>query len=63
MTWRFRLIKFKFALYGLTHSKCYTCRGPKGLNLNRCCYPCQLRNLLSALEQAEQDVDHSAQSV
>jgi hypothetical protein len=56
MNWAFLKFKVRTGLYGLTHYNCVKCHQPKGLNLHRHCYQCQLSNLAEALDTELSDL-------
>lgn len=62
MSWRLFKVRLGFAVYGLTHRKCWQCYGPKGLNLHRCCHKCQFQNLLAALKDAQEEEGDAKQT-
>jgi hypothetical protein len=53
LNWRLLTFRIRFALYGLTHTRCWQCKQYKGLNLRRNCYGCQIKNLMAMMDEGE----------
>jgi hypothetical protein len=52
--WRYWRLRLPLMAYGLTHRMCWQCHEHKGLNLNRCCDSCQVKNIIALLDEPEE---------
>jgi hypothetical protein len=50
-TLRYRWLRFRSLVYGLTHTRCRQCGKRKGLSAHSRCYGCQWDNLMQFLKE------------